>query len=92
MCALTCTISLGYCGISLSYMLFHFSCAISAEQQFSPYIFEWAFTRHTIKIYIYLTWSVVLNSAAAVVNYFIGERLFYIMFKQNSFIYSYNWV
>ncbi len=28
--------------ISLSYMLFHCPCAISMEQQFSPYIFEWA--------------------------------------------------
>ncbi len=48
-CTLIRTISLSYCGISLSfhaislsYALFHFPRAVSIEQLFSPYIFEWA--------------------------------------------------
>ncbi len=48
-CALTHTfslsyrcISLSYRAISISYALFHFPRAISIEQRFFPYIFEWA--------------------------------------------------
>ncbi len=55
-CALTRTISLSYRGISLIYvLLFHFPRAISSEQQFSPYIFEWA---------IYTPYYYIFNSMA----------------------------